>query len=413
MGALTDVQLRAWVKAGKPIAGKSDGGGLTFTLSKSGAAAWVLRYRLAGKQRELTLGRYPDMTLTKARELAAQKRVEVQQSIDVAAIKQRKLSELKQAGTVAELAELWLDHAIRKKHKHPKVTERVIERDIIPALGKKAPKEVTRGEVTRLLAKIKASGRPTIANDVLRYLRAMLDYGLSMDMIEKNPTDGIQLQHAGGKEEARSRALSRAEIAELFKAMRQAGPSFTRENELAVKLLLVLGCRKMELLAAQWSEIDLDGALWRIPAARTKTGENRELPLPKAAVKWLRELHTRACNSEHVFPARRESKRFPHVSPDTLNAAMKGLGHGLEHFTVHDLRRTARSLMADLGVAFDVAEKILGHKLPGVAAVYDRGNSTERQRKALEKLAALIVELEAERRNSRSEVVPIGGRRAA
>lgn len=395
MGALTDVQLRAWIKAGAPLAGRSDGGGLTFTLSKAGVAAWVLRYRLAGKQRELTLGRYPDMTLTKARELAAQKRVEVQQVVDVAAVKQRKLSDLKQAGTMAELAELWLDHAIRKKHKRPEVTERVVERDILPTLGKKGPKEITRGEVTRLLAKIKASGRPTIANDVLRYLRAMLDYGMSLDMIEKNPTDGIQLQHAGGKEEARTRALSRGEIGELFKAMRAAGPRFTRDNELAIKLLLALGCRKMELLAAQWSEIDLDGGLWRIPAARTKTGESRELPLPKAAVKWLRELHIRACDSEHVFPARRESKRFSHVSPDTLNAALKGLGHRLEHFTVHDLRRTARSFMADLGVAFDVAEKILGHKLPGVAAVYDRGNSIERQRKALEKLATLIVELEA------------------
>lgn len=405
MGALTDVQLRAWIKAGKTIAGKSDGGGLTFTLSKSGAAAWVLRYRLAGKQRELTLGRYPDMTLTKARELAAQKRVEVQQAIDVAAVKQRRLSDLKQASTVTELAELWLDHSIRKKHKHPEVTERVVKRDIVATLGKKAPGDVTRGEITRLLAKIKASGRPTVANDALRHIRSMFDYGLSLDIIEKNPTDGIQLQHAGGKEEARSRALSQGEITKLFKAMRKAGPSFTRENELAVKLLLVLGCRKMELLAAQWAEIDLDGGIWRIPAARTKTGESRELPLPKAAAKWLRELHTRACNSEHVFPARRESKRFPHVSPDTLNAAMKGLGHGLEHFTVHDLRRTARSLMADLGVAFDVAEKILGHKLPGVASVYDRGNSIERQRKALERLAGLIVELEAGKASA--DVIPM------
>ncbi|MBV5324302.1 MAG: hypothetical protein J0626_02985, partial [Rhodospirillaceae bacterium] len=68
------------------------------------------------------------------------------------------------------------------------------------------------------------------------------------------------------------------------------------------------------------------------------------------------------------------------MSPDTLNAALHGLEHGLEAFTVHDLRRTSRSLMADIGIAFDVAEKILGHKLPGTAAIYDRGSSLERQR---------------------------------
>jgi len=83
MGKLTDTQLRAWIKTGAPIPGKSDGGGLTFTLSKTGVASWVLRYRIAGKQRELTLGRYPDISLAKARALAAENRVAVQQVIDV------------------------------------------------------------------------------------------------------------------------------------------------------------------------------------------------------------------------------------------------------------------------------------------------------------------------------------------
>jgi integrase len=405
MGKLTDVQLRAWVKAGKPIAGKSDGDGLTFTLSAKGVASWVLRYRIAGKQRELTLGRYPDLGITDARKLAATKRGEVQQLIDVAAVKQRLKAEIKQAGTVTELAELWLDHAIRPKHKHPQVTERVIKRDIIPTLGKKPPKEVTRAEVTRLLAKIKASGRPTIANDALRYMRAIFGYGEVLGMVEKNPADGIAQGHAGGKENARTRVLSQMEIAKLFKAMRGAGASFTRENELAVKLLLALGCRKMELLASQWAEFDLDAGAWRIPASRSKIGESRELPLPAAVIGWLNELKVRACGSAYVFPARRTGIRFEHVSPDTLNAALHGLEHGLEAFTVHDLRRTSRSLMADIGIAFDVAEKILGHKLPGTAAIYDRGNSLERQRKALEKLAALIVELDTGKADTK--VVPM------
>jgi integrase len=394
MGKLTDVQLRAWVKAGEPIAGKSDGDGLTFTLSAKGVASWVLRYRIAGKQRELTLGRYPDLGITDARKLAATKRGEVQQVIDVAAVKQRLKTEIKQAGTVAELAELWLAHEIRPNHKHPQVTEGVIKRDIIPTLGKKPPKEVTREEVTRLLAKIKASGRPTIANDVRRYVRSIFDYGKGLGMVDKNPADGIKLKHAGGKEKPRERALSQKEITKLFKVMREAGTSFTRENELAVKLLLALAPRKMELFGSPWAEFDLDAGLWRIPASRVKTDKSRELPLPAAVIGWLNELKVRACGSAYVFPARRTGIRFEHVSPDTLNAALHGLEHGLEAFTVHDLRRTSRSLMADIGIAFDVAEKILGHKLPGTAAIYDRGSSQERQRSALEKLAALIVELD-------------------
>src|SRR3569833_3319387 len=88
MGKLSDIQLRAWVKAGKPITGKSDGGGLTFTLSRAGVAAWVLRYRHGGKQPEYSIGRYPDISLAEARVLAAELRSRVQQGEDIAASKQ-------------------------------------------------------------------------------------------------------------------------------------------------------------------------------------------------------------------------------------------------------------------------------------------------------------------------------------
>ena len=181
--------------------------------------------------------------------------------------------------------------------------------------------------------------------------------------------------------------------------MREAGTKFGRDNELAVKLLLALACRKMELFAAKWDEFDLPNNLWRIPATRVKTGEARELALAPQVVEWLQELKIRACGSDYVFPARRESKqkRFAHVSPDTTWRALHELTHGLEAFTVHDLRRTSRSLMADIGVPFDVAEKILGHKLPGVAHVYDRGGSREQQRSALNRLAQVLTDLEVGR----------------
>jgi integrase len=395
---LQDRTLRAWMKAGKPIRGASDGSGLTFTLSASGTATWTFRYRLAGKQREMTLGRYPDITLQKARQLAAEKRAEVQRGIDVAAQKQQALAEHREAGTVNELAELWLDHAVRGKHKHPQATERVFRRDILPTLGKQRPRDVTRPQLARLLAKINASGRPTIANDVLRYLKSMFAYGDVLGMVESNPTEGLRINDAGGSERARSRYLTQAELRTLFEAIKAAGTAFGRDNELSVLLLLATGCRKMELLAATWNEFDLDGGLWRIPAARTKTGESRELPLPAQVVGWLEELKVRAAGNVHVFPARRASKRFAHVSPDTLWRALQALEHGLAPFSVHDLRRTSRSLMADLGVAADIAEKILGHKLPAIMAVYDRGDSTEQKLKALQKVAAKLVELQTGQR---------------
>ena len=394
MGKLNDIQLRTFVRVGEAIAGKSDGAGLTFTLSKAGVASWVLRYRFAGRAKELTLGRYPDLSLADARKLAGAKRVDVQQVIDVAAVKQQQKALAKQQGSVSELAELWLNHAIRSKHKHPEVTERVVKRDILPSLGKKDPQSITTGEVTRLLATINASGRPTISNDALRYLKSMFAYGEVLGMVDRSPVDRIKTEHAGGKEKARERFLSQAELIKLFHAMQESEASFGRDNELAVKLLLALGCRKMELFAAKWSEFDLNEGRWRIPAERIKKGGARELPLSDKAIEWLQELRIRACNNEYVFPARRTSKRFGHVSPDTTWRALTALDHGLDHFTIHDLRRTSRTLMSELGVPFDVAEKILGHKLPGLAAIYDRGGSLQQQKSALEKVAHLLMDLE-------------------
>ena len=397
MGKLSDIQLRYWIREGKQIAGKSDGDGLTFTLSAQGTAAWTLRYRIGGRARELTLGRYPDLSLGDARKLAATKRVEVQQIIDVAAVKQQKKAEAKLSATVDELAELWLDNTVRRRHQYPEVTERVFKRDILPALGRLDTKAITTPEITRLLAKINASGRPSIANDALRHLKSMFSYGEALGMVVRNPAERIRLEHAGGQEKSRTRTLSAAEISRLFEAMRKAGTRFGRDNELAVKLLLALACRKMELFAAKWDEFDFSSYQWRIPANRAKTGEPRELALAPKVIEWLQELKMRACNSAYVFPVRRESKRqrFSHVSPSTTWRALHELNHGLEAFTVHDLRRTSRSLMADIGVPFDVAEKILGHKLPGVAYIYDRGNAREQQRTALHQLAEALVDIEA------------------
>ena len=113
MGKLTDVQIKNWVKAGKPVA-IADGDGLTFTLSAKGTAAWTLRFYLAGKRKELTLGRYPDMSLSRAREIASAKRVEVQQGVDVAAQKRNAKQEAAGAWTFRKLAEDYFAKSAKK-----------------------------------------------------------------------------------------------------------------------------------------------------------------------------------------------------------------------------------------------------------------------------------------------------------
>ena len=146
---------------------------------------------------------------------------------------------------------MWLDHHVRKRHKHPRITERVIERDLLPSFGKREPTKITTGDITRLLAKITASGRPTIANDALRHLKSIFSYGEVLGVVDSNPADKIKIQHAGGVEETRERFLTQKELTLLFKSIKKAELSFGRDNELSLYLLLSLGCRKMELFSAK------------------------------------------------------------------------------------------------------------------------------------------------------------------
>jgi integrase len=170
-----------------------------------------------------------------------------------------------------------------------------------------------------------------------------------------------------------------------------------------VYLLLALGVRKMELLAARWNEFDIDAGIWHLPASRTKTGMPQDIPLAAAVQEWLEELKVRACDSDYVFPARRSSKR-PHVSPDTVNFALAKLPHGLPPFTIHDFRRTARTLLASLGVSSEVAERCMNHKLRGVEGTYNVHDYFDERKAALFQLASLVV---AVQKADESNVVPI------
>lgn len=408
MGKLTDKQIQAWTKARKAVAGKSDGGGLTFTMSarqaKAGQASWVFRYRFAGRARELTLGNYPDISLKKARELATAARAKVDQQIDVAREKREEIASAKAAGTVAELCEQFLETVIRNKYKHPAPIESLFRRDVLPVIGRLRPMEVKPLDVERVLRRISSDGRPTVANDALPLMRAIFRYGKKRGMLNMNPAADFERDDAGGAESRRERKLTRAEISKLFQAIEEGRSSFGRDNELAAMLLLVLGVRKMELLAAKWEEFDLRVGVWCLPGERTKTGKPIDIPLAPPVIEWLNELKVRACGSEYVFPARRKGKRFPHVSPDTLNFALAALDHGLEHFTVHDFRRTMRSELAALGVPSEIAERCLNHKLKGVEGTYNQHEYFEERKYALAMWADVLQSLA---RGEKPKIVPL------
>ncbi len=176
--------------------------------------------------------------------------------------------------------------------------------------------------------------------------------------------------------------------------------TFVIENFYAVRLLLLLAVRKEELVAAPWSEFDLEGGIWHLPEERTKTNAAIDIPLPALALETLGELKRLACGSGYVFPARKMQHRMiPHIDLNTLNAALskhiKPKMKGVPNFTIHDFRRTARTHIAALGVDPFVAERCLNHKVRGVQGVYNRHDYFDERKVALDKWAVKLKDIEA------------------
>lgn len=402
---LEDIQLRNWVKAGKPVA-KADGGGLTFTLSKAGTASWVLRYRFGGKQREVTLGNYPDMGLSAARKEAKVRRGEVAHNVDVAAAKQATKAAEKTAGTVRELCNEYFETSVEGKVKRPEMIREMLDNDILRVLGRMKVDEVKPINIDRMIKIIVNRGSKVMANRVLSLTKAVFDHAIRMHWIDQNPAGAFGRKQAGGKEKSRTRSLKDGEIVKIFKVLDEAGSDF-RIYALMVRLLLLTAVRKSELVEAPWDEFDLTKGEWTLPPERRKTGEDDDrlfvIPLTAIALEWLREVKRLSVASDYVFPARKRGVRQT-MAPETLNWALGQLDFEIDPFTVHDLRRTARTHLGGLGVAPHVSERYLGHKLPGVVGTYDVNDYLRDRRAAMELWGAKLASLE---RNEPFNVVPL------
>ncbi|HBU5050689.1 integrase [Klebsiella pneumoniae] len=405
MAKLTDIQIRAWIKAGEHFDGRADGGGLYLCFPSSYSAPfWRFRYRIAGKRRAMLIGSYSDLSLSKARATVKELAARVALGYDVAGEKQarkaealEKIEEEKNALRVSDLAAEYFERQILDRWKHPDILRRRIEKDINPNIGGLKVEDVRPRHIDDMLQKIVARGAPTVANDVLRWTRRIFDYAIKRHALEVNPAGAFEIADAGGQEKSRERWLTRDELIRFFQAMRMA-KGFSRENELTMKLLLALCCRKMELCGAPWAEFDLDGAIWHLPAERVKNGDAIDIPLPPPAVEWLRELHRISGGSRWVLPARKMQHRMiPHIQESTLPVALAKVRHEMPdtpNFTIHDFRRTGRTHLAALGVDPVVAERCLNHRIKGVEGIYNRHQYFDERRHALELWAGLLVALE-------------------
>lgn len=390
-GRLNALQLDRMLRAAKPIAGVSDGGGLTFTLSSSGTAAWILRYRIGGRPRELTLGRYPSLSLHDARKAALQARARVSGGEDVATAKRRRNRLKATSGQVRELVDDYLttagpDLAVNTLRE----TRRMLQKDAIPTLGAMLSVDVRPEDIVETISRT-ATRSKTVARRIFEMLSVVFSHGVAKRIVPTNPCVGLRVSAIIGtpKPVRQGVMLSQEELKAVWGLL----PSLGRSNELAIKIILATCVRKGALLLATWNEIDLERAVWTVPGAPgRKSDKDHRIPMAPSVVAWFRELKLLSGGSPFVLPGRavRYGKVRESLSHGALNVALQRLQAGTRPFSPHDLRKTARSYLAQLGVDIVVAERCLNHSLGGLVGVYDIHDYFEERRVALEKWAAFL-----------------------
>lgn len=251
-------------------------------------------------------------------------------------------------------------------------------------------------------------GGKAAARAALRETKAIFATAVGSGALDMSPAAVLQAKALGLKKTARKRRLSPDEIRALFEVLDLSAIldgtakewRLTETVRLGIALLFYVPARSHSLIAARWEEIDLNGARWTIPPAKLKLHKDERavanafvMPLPSSAVAILRKLRALAGESPWVLAAARDSKQ--HINRKALVRALERLQESGRlalgsPFTVHDARRTWRSMASDLGVAFEVAERSLAHVLPGVAETYDRAEMVERRAAAADLVAAAL-----------------------
>ncbi|WP_228098428.1 tyrosine-type recombinase/integrase, partial [Chitinilyticum piscinae] len=380
----------------------SIGDGL-YLSRKNGAhrASWYYRYTVGNITQKMVIGYYPEMTVTSARKEALKKKVQllggVVPKLQKEKLVERQVTEViekRLERTVGQLAQEYLLRIISPRIRTDYIQRRQLAKDVLPYIGSRKIKSIIPEDIDRLLDRIRQRGAPTVANKVLRLLQNMWNYAQRKGYIENNRIALMTIADAGGSEVARSRFLTADEIQLLFVAMRRAR-GFSRQNELTIRLLLLLCCRKMELCSARWENFDLEAAVWYM-TDDTKTKRGIDVPLPKLAVTYLLELKTLAGDSEYVLPARKmQTSGIPYICVNTLNVALSKVKREMPNvapFVIHDLRRTGRTHLSDLGIDPITAELTLNHHIKGVHGIYNRHSYFKERKQALEAWASRLQE---------------------
>jgi integrase len=369
--------------------------GFGLRVSSSGVKTWMTMYRHKGRKRRHTLGTFPSMTLADAYEKARISLNEAANGKDPAGVKRSE----RISDTFGELAHEYLERHAKLKKKSWKHDEYILNRELLPVWKNMKASEVVRRDVLKVLDANVERGAPIQANRVLALVRKIYNFGIARDIVAHNPCVAVPMP---SKPKSRDRVLSAEEIRKVWHSASQDHPNIAA----MLKLRLLTAQRGGEIQSMRWEDIDLDSENWNIPAELSKNGLAHRVPLSKQALEILEPLQLERGESTHVFPSPVGAKAHIENIQKAIQRVRDRKGCGVE-FVGHDLRRTAASYMASLGVPRLVISKILNHVESGVTAIYDRHGYDTEKREALQRWADCLAEVL--HKSKEVKVVPLAG----
>ncbi|MCA8009759.1 tyrosine-type recombinase/integrase [Burkholderia cenocepacia] len=405
---LTDTELRA-LKATSRIYKVADQHGLYVAVTPSGLVSFRFDYRLNGRRETLVVGRYDprqsvrgtrephelnfgmSLSLAEARLLLSRARREVEQGISPSRAKVEKRIEAVEALTFGKWAEKYFAEVSLAESTRA-MRKSVYDRNLAAEFGRLKLEEITPSRLMARCEKIKERGAaapPVQAREiVLQVYRFVQARGLKVD----NPADAIR-PSAIARFKPRDRALTPVEIHVFFRALEQTSTMPTLR--LAIKFMLLTLVRKSEFILAMWDEVDFDAAVRTIPKERMKAARPHNVYLSQQALDILVAFKTCFGASSYLHPGRYETASP--ISAATLNRVIDSAvkltcvdGTDFDPFTVHDLRRTASTLLHEAGFNTDWIEKCLAHEQRGVRAVYNKAEYAEQRRAMLQAWADML-----------------------
>lgn len=379
----------------------ADGGGLYLLVQPNGAKYWRLDYRFAGKRKTLAVGVYPDVSLSDARKRREAARKVLANGADPSAVKKaQKAAVMSLAANSFEIvAREWLSKFSKNwKESHTRTISVRLVNDVFPWLGARPIREISAPELLAVLRRIESRGALDAAHRVSAICGQVFRYAIATGRAQRDPSADLKGALPAHRGKHLAAITEPVKIGKLMRDIEGYRGSFT--VKCAFRLAPLVFVRPVELSRAEWAEIDLDKAEWRIPADKMKMKALHIVPLPTQAVAILRELHPLTGTGKYLFPNVRTST-LP-MAGNTILAAIRSMGYTSTEMTAHGFRHMASTLLNEQGFNADAIERQLAHKASGVRATYNAAEYLPERRRMMQQWADYLDGLKAG-----AEVIPL------